>query len=141
MLTSGFIIIASSVFFLYWFRYTCLLLLAREDSAEYAFQVAANIKLSFPQVQAALQAPLQSAELDRLREQMDQDYLLLTELLGHPGMKSIEGCMLRADYQLMRVWYQVMRKSDGLLQARKTLAEMSSILGFFAAQIGASSAA
>jgi hypothetical protein len=140
MLASGLIIIASSVLFLYWFRYTCLLVLAEKDSAQYAFQVASNIQLSFPQVQEALQTLGHSAALDRLRERLDQDYDLLTELLHHPGSDSIQHRILRFDYQVMRACYQLTRTSGHPLQAKKALGEMSSILGYFAAQIGESAA-
>jgi hypothetical protein len=130
MLASGLIIVGSSALFLYWFRYTCRLLLAQKSGAQSALQVASNIQLSFPDVQAAL----------RLRERLDQDYHLLTELLRHPGSDSIEHRLLRFDYQLMRVWYRLTRTCRHLLQARKALAEMSAILGYFAAEIGDSAA-
>jgi len=133
------IIIASSALFLYWFRYSCLLLLSQQGSAGYALRVASNIQLSFPHVQEALQAIPQSAALDRLHERLDQDYELLTDLLRHPGGESIEHRILRVDYHIMRVWYQLTRTSQ-LLQARNALGEMSAILGFFAAEIGESAA-
>jgi hypothetical protein len=140
MLASGLIIVGSSALFLYWFRYTCRLLLAQKSGAQSALQVASNIQLSFPDVQAALRTKASSAALDRLRERLDQDYHLLTELLRHPGSDSIEHRLLRFDYQLMRVWYRLTRTCRHLLQARKALAEMSAILGYFAAEIGDSAA-
>ena len=139
MFASGLIIIASSALFLYWFRYSCLLLLSQKGSAGYALQVASNIQLSFPHVQESLQTLTHSAALDRLHERLDQDYHLLTDLLRHPGGESIEHRILRIDYHMMRVWYQLTRTSQ-LLQARKALGEMSAILGFFAAEIGESAA-
>jgi hypothetical protein len=140
MLASGLIIVGSSALFLYWFRYTCLLLLAQKGGAEYALQVASNIQLSFPDVQAALRTKASSTALDRLRERLDQDYQILTELLRHPGSDSLEHRLLRFDYQVMRVWYRLTRTSRHLLQARNALGEMSSILGYFAAEIGESAA-
>jgi hypothetical protein len=136
VVVSGLIIIASFTLFLYWFRATCLLLLAQKDSAEHALQVASTIKLSFPHVQSALQT--HSTTLDGLHERLDQDYLLLTELLHHPGSDSIEHRILRLDYKVMRVWYQLTRTGHHLLPARKALGEMSSILSYFAAEIGES---
>ena len=140
MFASGLIIIASSALFVYWFRYSCLLLLSQKGSAGYALRVASNIQLSFPQVQEALQTLTHSAALDRLHERLDQDYHLLTDLLRHPGGESIEHRILRLDYHMMRVWYQLTRSSCQGLQARKALEEMSAILGFFAAEIGESAA-
>ena len=136
MLASGLIIISSSALFLYWFRYTCLLLLESEDKAAHAFHVACNIQLSFPQVQAALQTPQPGATLDLLHLRLNQDYQLLTDLLGHPGGGSVEHRILRIDYQLMRFWYKVTSIGCDLLRARTALAEMSSILAYFAAEIG-----
>ena len=140
MLASGFIIVGSSALFLYWFRYSCLLLLAQKGGAQYALQVASNIQLSFPDVQAALRTKASSAALEQLLERLDQDYDLLTELLHHPGSDSIQHRILRFDYQVMRAWYQLTRTSGHPLQAQKALGEMSSILGYFAAQIGESAA-
>ena len=140
MLASGLIIVGSSALFLYWFRYSCLLLLAQKGCAQYALQVASNIQLSFPDVQATLRTKASSAALERLRERLDQDYQLLTELLRHPGSDSIEHRLLRFDYQVMRVWYQLTRTSRNPLQARNALGEMSSILGYFAGEIGANAA-
>ena len=139
MFASGLIIIAFCTF-VYWFRYSCLLLLSRKGSAKYALQVASNIQLSFPHVQEALQTLTHSAALDRLQERLDKDYHLLTDLLRHPGGESIEHRILRLDYHIMRVWYQLTRSSCQVLQARKALEEMSAILGFFAAEIGESAA-
>ena len=136
MLASVLIIAGSSALFVYWFRYTCLLLLAQKRATKYALQVASNIQLSFPDVEAALRAKASSPTLDRLRDRLDKDYQLLTELLRHPGSDSLEHRLLRFDYQVMRVWYGITRTSHHVVQARKALCEMSSILGYFAAEIG-----
>ena len=140
MLDSIIIIIASSALFLYWFRYTCLLLLA-QHSAEQALKVASTIRLSFPQIQDALQTNPSTSELDRLHQKLEYDYRTLTDLLGHArGADSIERTLLTMDFKVMRGWYKLTRSSNHLL-GRNAIAEMCSILGYFAAEIAESSAA
>ena len=136
MFASGLIIIASSALFLYWFRYSCLLLLAQKGSAGYALRVASNIQLSFPHVQEALQAIPQSAALDRLHDRLDQDYHLLTDLLRHPGGESIEHRILAFDYKIMKAWYKLTSMNGNIGVAKYALNEMSSILGYFAGALG-----
>ena len=135
MLASILIIAASSVLFLYWFRYTCLLLLAQRDNARDALKVAATIRLSFPVVQEAIQALQPASALDRLNESLEQDYQILTDLLRHTTEStSIQRRILTIDYQVMRIWYKLARTSSNLPQANKAIEEMSFILSFFAAE-------
>jgi hypothetical protein len=139
LLASIFIILASSVMFVYWFRYTCLLILAQRYSAEDALKVASTIRLNFPQTQDALASDPRTPGLDRLHECLEKDYRTLTDLLGQTdGGDSIEHRLLAVDYKMMRVCYKLTRKRPSLPHARYALAEMSSILGFFAAEIGQS---
>jgi len=140
VIASFFIIIVSSVMFLYWFRYTCLLLIQR-GSAEYALKVASTIRLSFPQVRAALEAQSQPIALDHLHKSLENDYQLLMDLLGQAaGDQSIERKILAIDYKVMQSWYKLTRGKN-VLQARMALNEMSSILSYFAAEIGESAGA
>jgi hypothetical protein len=132
------ITIASSALFLYWFRWTCLLILG-ERVAQDMVQVASTIRLSFPQVQEALQT--QAPALDRLYESLENDYHILTEILHEArGADSIQRRILTIDYWVMRIWYRLSKPSRKLLQANKALAEMSCILNYFAAEIGERSA-
>ena len=82
LLASILIIIFSFVLFLYWLRYTCLLLL-QNRSVNYALKVASTNRLSFPQIQEALQTTTQTTALDRLEESLEHDYKVLTDLLQH----------------------------------------------------------
>ena len=141
MLASILIIIFSFVLFLYWLRYTCLLLL-QNRSVNYALKVASTIRLSFPQIQEALQTTTQTTALDRLKESLEHDYKILTSLLQHaPGGASIERRILTLDYKIMRGWYILTRTNRDLAKARKALAEMSAVLSYFAAEIGKSATA
>jgi hypothetical protein len=140
LVASTLIIISSSALFLYWFRYTCLLLI-RQGSAEHAVKVTCIIRLSFHQTQETLHTA-QPEVLDRLHESLERDYEILSDLLRHAtGGISIERRILTIDYKLMKGWYAVTRTGRNLAQARKALSEMSSILSYFAEEIGLSAAA
>jgi len=135
------IILASAAMFLYWFRYTSLLLIER-GNAEYALKVASTIQLNFPLVKAALKSQSHIGSLDHLNSSLDKDYQLLLDVLGQASgvRKSIERRILAIDYKVMQNWYKLTRTKD-VGQAKKALSEMSSILSYFASEIGASAGA
>jgi hypothetical protein len=138
---SIFIILTSSALLVYWFRYTCALILERRVNADYALKVASTIRLSFPQTELALQTEPRPPALDRLYESLEKDYRILTELLSEAtGGDSLERRILTIDFRMMRIWYGLTRNSRNLPRARKALSEMSSILGYFAADIAQSGA-
>jgi hypothetical protein len=138
---SIFIILCSSALLVYWFRYTCLLILGRKQNAEYALRVASTIRLNFPQTEMALLTEPRPPALDRLYESLENDYRILTELLSDAaGENSIERRMLTIDFKIMRIWYGLTKSSRNLPRARGALSEMSSILGYFAAEIAQSGA-
>jgi len=136
------IILVSSVMFLYFFRYTCLLLI-NKGNQEYAMAVASTIRLSFPQVKEALAAQTHTASLDHLHQSLQKDYQLLMDVLGQAtgSSESIERRILDIDYKVMQSWYKMTRTSKNLAQAKMALSEMSSILNYFAAEIAESAAA
>jgi hypothetical protein len=139
LLVSIFIIAASSVLFVYWFRYSCLLVLSQGSSEQYALRVASTIRLSFPDVKLALQDEIERPALDSLHESLDRDYATLTDLLHHArGSETIERRLLAADYRMLKVWYRVRAGAGDVAGARRALTEMSSILTYFAAEIGES---
>ena len=141
MLASVFIIIACSALFLYWFHYTCLLVM-RQGQVEYAVKVASTVRLSFNEVQQALRTQQHTAALDGLHEALENDYHLLTDLLEQiTGDASIERRILTLDYKAMKIWYKVGRAHPNLLCAKNALTEMSSIVGYFAAEVGQNAAA
>jgi hypothetical protein len=138
---SIFIIASSSALLVYWFRYTCALVLGQNRNADYALKVASTIRLNFPQTELALQAEPRPPALDRLYECLEHDYRILTDLLSDAaGNNSIERRLLTIDFKMMRIWYGLTKNSRNLPQARSALSEMSSILGYFAAEIAQSGA-
>jgi hypothetical protein len=119
----------------------CLLLLAQRNDVGDALRVASNIRLSFPRVQEALRTQ-QSTGLDSLHAGLEQDYEILTGLLRDTrASDSIERRILTVDYKALQLWYRVARTNPDLLQARKAIHEMSSIVCFFAAEFCASAGA
>jgi hypothetical protein len=139
-MASVFIIVSSSALLVYWFRYTCTLILSQKHS-KHALKVASTIRLSFPQTELALLTEPRPPALDRLFESLENDYRILTDLLSDAaGDNSIERRMLTIDFKMMRIWYGLTRNSRQLPQARSALSEMSSILGYFAAEIAQSGA-
>src|ERR1700716_2515652 len=135
LLASILVIVFSSALFVYWFRYTCLLLLAHRTNAGDALKVASTIRLSFPGVQEAIQAQQPTWALDSLHESLEQDYQILTDLLRQTTESvSMQRRILTIDYKVMQLWYKLARTSPKALQANKAIEEMSSILSFFAAE-------
>lgn len=133
MLASILISVISAVLFLYWFRCTCLLIIS-QGNADDALKVAATIQLSFTRVEEALRTDPGSSALDALHESLEADYQILTDLLSQGEVRSsIERRFLTIDYRVMQVLYKLTGTS-------RALVEMSSILGYFAGEIGAASA-
>lgn len=146
MLVSLGIIGFSLVLFLYWFRYTCLLILNTKTTRDYTAQVARANQLEFPAVRSSLSEGLAFAGLETARTSLERDYRLLTGLLNHAatfqvGSLSVEQRMLMIDYQVMRGWYSVASKFSQVSYAREALLEMADIVSHFANEMGERSAA
>ena len=98
-MASVLMIAASSALFVYWFRCTCLLLLAQKQSPEYALKVASTVRLNF-QVQEELEAQPDQLDLDRLYAGLEDDYRMLTDLLRQvTGSESIDQKLLMTGLQ------------------------------------------
>lgn len=133
MLTSIVIFVLSLLLFIYWFRYTCVLVLRNAAEAKTAPRTAGGNQLQFPEVRERLNST-PSLELDPLHRALDRDYRVLTYLIDHAaslGPQSFERRILDLDYRLMQVWYRV-TKSAAPRQARSALREMASIVEYLA---------
>lgn len=131
MLASVLIITFSLVLFIYWFRYSCLLLLRRSFDQP----VEAADRFNYLAVQQGLKAGL---ELDPLRQSLDRDYRLLTYLLDHSSgleLEQLEYRLLALDYRLMQSWYRLTRWAAPR-QARRALGEMADVLHVLVGRIG-----
>ncbi len=145
MIASILIIGFSLVLFLYWFRYTCLLILSAKSIKDYSRQVANANQLSFITAQGLLSGTHETMPLDNLRNSLDRDYRLLTCLMSHaPGFQlggfDIEHRMLMIDYFIMNSWYSVSRKLSAA-QSQSALREMADIVAHFANTMGERGAA
>jgi len=135
MLASVLIIGFSLILLVYWFRYTCILLL-RNSGTEKQLP-AADLRLDFARFQDALN-PASGASLESLRRALDRDYEVLSYLLEHaPSLNRnpFERHVLAFDYRLMRIWYCVAR-ATAPAQANGAIEEMASIVRFLAQRIG-----
>jgi hypothetical protein len=131
MIASVLIITFSLVLFVYWFRYSCLLLLRRG----FEQPVAAADRFNYVRVQQGLKAGL---ALDPLRQSLDRDYRVLTYLLEHAAgleLEQLEYRLLVLDYKVMQGWYRL-TKSSAPRQARRALGEMADVLKVLVGRIG-----
>ncbi|HEX3743770.1 MAG TPA: hypothetical protein VHW09_07565 [Bryobacteraceae bacterium] len=131
MIASILIIAFSLVLFIYWFRYSCLLLL-RSSSEQPA---AAAERYHFITVRQNLPG---AVALDPLRQSLDRDYRLLTYLLDHAAgleLEKLEYRLLVLDYRMMQIWYRL-TKHAAPRQARSALSEMADVLNVLVGRIG-----
>jgi hypothetical protein len=137
MLSISLIIFFSVVLFVYWFRYSCLLILQNRTS--YTLPQARASKLSFPMVQERLKSDESQPELlDQLHHDLINDYRVVRFLLrcsSESRVDPIERRMLMMDYWIMRGWYSLVRRMAPP-QARKALEEISHIVSYFAHSAG-----
>jgi hypothetical protein len=136
---SIFIIVISTALFVYWFRYTCVLILRTRNARDYAQKVAEVNRLSFVTAREQLSAnPEKTERFDGLHQALDRDYRVVCYLLQHTGTQggqSIEEHMLRVDYQVMRACYYL-AKPFSRSSARQALLERASIISHLANAMG-----
>jgi len=138
MIISLLIIAVSTVLFLYWFRYTCVLILNTRTTRDYSEEIAAANELCFVDVQDRL-ASSTAHEFDAIQSSLERDYRRVNDLLkaaripvdGDP----MEESMLRIDFRVMKVWYSLSRRFSES-GARTALEEMTQIVAHFANSCG-----
>lgn len=143
MIATILIIGISVALFVYWFRYTCVLILSARSTEDFAGEVAAANQLNFLEVQETLRAG--ATNLAAVQALLDRDYAVLTYMLNHTaqlevGGESLEEQILKLDYRIMKTWYSLAK----LLwpdQARFALEEMSLVVAHLANQMGERTAA
>src|SRR5580704_1012668 len=133
---AGILIIASSLaLFVYWFRYSCILILRNRSELAEASTAVLDGRFSFAQVRERLKS---ERALDPLQDCLERDYRVLTYLIEHAAgleLESLEDRLLIFDYRVMQCVYRVSR-TVAPLRARKALSEMASVLGVLAHRIG-----
>jgi hypothetical protein len=134
MITSVFIIGISVALFVYWLRYSCVILLG---SAQERTEMEPIADESF-HVSAVLERLKTAADLDPLECALHRDYHVVTYLIEHAAgleLASIENKLLVFDYKLMRLWFHLTR-TLAPQQSRKALSEMAAVLSVLVAQMG-----
>jgi hypothetical protein len=135
MLAGILIIVFSAALFIYWFRYSCILILRSRAEVAAASAAVLDSRFSFGEVLERLKS---EPALDALQASLEQDYRVLTYLIEHAaGLKlaSLEDRLLMFDYRVMQGVYRLTRIAAPA-QARKALYEMASVLGVLAHSIG-----
>ena len=131
---AGILIIAFSlVLFVYWFRYSCLLLL--RNFAERSAAAMEDQRFNIAQVMEGLKS---HAALDPLESALERDFHVLRFLIHHAAdleLASIENRILLLDYRIMRFWSHMTRRIAPE-QSRRALSEMASILGVLIRKMG-----
>jgi len=129
---------SSFALFCYWFRYSCLLILAAETPHSYSEEVARANQLSFREVRSKLRKD-DAGNLNNLHRCLERDFAIITYLLDHAATSSpdtfFEDAMLKAHYRIMNAWFQLTR---GRLHhdASHALDEMSKVIRHFANALG-----
>src|SRR5581483_6014767 len=98
MLASVLISAVSVALLIYWFRYSCLLLIRTQGDESTRIEAT---RLDLFEIQERVRT---EADLDPLHRALERDYRLLTYLLQHAarlGSQSLESRLLILDYKLM----------------------------------------
>jgi len=127
MVSSILIILFSLVLLIYWFRYSCMLLLRNRMEAAVSVRTVKDSRFSF----GAVQEQLKTAEaLDPLHRSLQRDYEVFVYLVEHASglsLESFEDRLLRLDYRIMQGRYDLTKRMFPR-QARLALSEMASIM-------------
>jgi len=132
------VLTASSVaLFCYWFRYTCLLILAAETPRDHSKEVAEANQLAFLEVRATLRK--HPSDLDCLRESLERDFAILAHVLDQMHAvrfdPRFEDVMLTIHFRAMSTCFRLTRNH---LQefALDALEEMSVVIVHLANELG-----
>jgi hypothetical protein len=150
MVTSVFIIAISVVLFVYWLRYSCLMLL-RSAQERAALPTVADRRFNVSSVRERLTTKGHSgaeqgadmganpgSELGQLERALERDYHVVTYLIEHAAdleLASVENKLLVLDYKLMRLWSHLTR-TVAPQQSRRALSEMAAVLNVLVGQMG-----
>jgi hypothetical protein len=134
----GFAVSAFSLLLLvYWFRYTCLLILNTRPAKDLTARFAHANQLELPRIQRALGAGPTPGKMDALRVALDTDYDVVTGILLHNSPFDLDPAgaelrMLTLDYRCAGAAYTLLRKLRREAAAHSALAEMTAIVAHLA---------
>ena len=135
MIASCLIIGFSVLLLVYWFRYSCILLLRDQAERMASASAVPDTRFCFAEVQARLRT---AEVLDPLHLSLQRDYEILIYLLQHAAglsLESFEDRLLVLDYKVMQWCYRITRIAAPQ-QARRALNEMASVLIVLAQNMG-----
>ena len=129
----------SAGLFLYWFRYTCLLILRTHTPEDFAGSVVQTNGLRFESVRLALETQ-SNPNLKELYQSLERDYAIVKQLIDQvsPAVRSeneLEHRLLAANYSLTKIWFRV-ANGLGLPMATSALEEMSETVAHLANNFG-----
>ncbi len=129
---------SSAALLCYWFRYTCLLILAAETPHDYSAQVASANHLSFPEVRASLRRH-RAADLERLHKCLERDFAIIACLLEQTPIAGLdtgfEDAILRTHFRFMSACFHLTRANLSEF-ASDALEEMWLVVAHLANQLG-----
>jgi hypothetical protein len=132
---AGILIVALSLaLFIYWFRYSCILILRNRSEVAAASTVRDN-RFGYADV---LERLSYDPALDKLQASLERDHCILKYLVEHAAgleLGSLEDRLLMFDYRVMHGVYRLTRTAAPQ-QARNALSEMATVLGVIAHRIG-----
>src|ERR1035437_1926675 len=134
MVTGVFIIAISVILFIYWLRYSCVLLL-RNAQERAGMSTLADQRFSFSSVLERLKT---DRDLGPLERALERDYYVVMYLIEHVAdleLASIENKLLVIDCKLMQIWSRLTR-TVAPQQSRKALSEMAAVLSVLVGQMG-----
>lgn len=141
LITTTCMLVASVGLFVYWFRYTCLLMLRAETAHNYASDLAMAHGLGIVHVQSQLNTD-QVGDLHGLHAALERDYAIMQTLLttGADAQSQLQNRMLRVYYHAAQACYSASR-SLSATAARQALEEMATVVAHFANVAGEAAAA
>src|SRR5258708_10516773 len=110
MPVSTIMIVVSTGLLIYWFRYSCRLILSAKPAHDYTEQVAAANELRFLEIQQDLPYVRGRRQLDNLQKSLERDYRVLSFLLrhtvaSHAATNFLEQNILMLHFSLLKAYY------------------------------------
>jgi len=112
---------------IYWFRYTCSLILRAKPARDYTQEVANANELRFLEIQQDLPFVEGRSQLDHVRKTLERDYRILSFLL--------EQNLLMLHFTLTKGYYALIcavSHSEG----KRAIQEMAGVVSHFANRMG-----
>ncbi len=141
-IANSFVIGATTVLFLLWFRYLCSLMLAAQTSLDSGEAVARANSLVFADVlrQLNFDDGRSSEQLDRFVVALERDFEIVTYLLRHMGESPLiespaEAWMIKVDYRIQAMLFKLFRPFS-VDAAAARVNQMATIICHFADLIG-----